>query len=220
MKKLSETPSISESKSENPSSDLSQIIAESRANLEEVNPPRKRGRPPGSKNKSDSGETSPESAAPQVGADPAPQAQAAQSPTSMVPMLIPTVKMVYGFQARKTGFPGFNATDDEAQTIAIGVDQVLEKYLPQLSEKMGVVVVCIFNIGVITLSKYMAYYDWLQYLEAKRVKQADAGQGENAKPTEAKSTQAPKPATPQPTKEAFIDKAVDRELIGSLRTVF
>lgn len=149
-----------------PVSDLSVVVQESQAALADTPPPvikNKGGRPKGSKTKNRSVPAENPSQTP-----PQPEPEK----VTLAPILAEFAGVPFKIAANRTGFEGFNANLDEKQAIGISLDKVVEKYFPQLSEKAGVEVMCLFTIASVTLTKYAMYTVWLEGKRAQAAEQA------------------------------------------------
>lgn len=151
---------------------------------------RGRGRPRGSK-KVTTTSSGPihDSAASTLGAStgaPSPTSEAIDIP---VALLKPVLQFPFRIAASKTGYEGFNLSDDEADSMAPMLDQVLKAYLPQLNGPQAALAALGASLAVITSTKYLAMLEW------KRLRHRIATEH---MPQEHRSNEAPSPA-PMPT---------------------
>lgn len=149
-----------------PVSDLSVVVQESQEALNDTPPPvikNKGGRPKGSKTKNRS---VPTETSPQAPASPEPEK------VTLAPILAEVAGVPFKIAATRTGFEGFQANLDEKMAIGVSLDKVIEKYFPQLSEKAGVEVMCLFTIASVSMSKYAMYMVWIEGKRAQAAEQA------------------------------------------------
>lgn len=149
-----------------PVSDLSVVVQESQAALADTPPPvikNKGGRPKGSKTKNRS---VPAETSPQTPPQPEPEK------VTLAPLLAEFAGVPFKIAASRTGFEGFQANLDEKMAIGVSLDKVVEKYFPQLSEKAGVEVMCLFTISSVVITKYAMYTVWLEGKRSQAAEQA------------------------------------------------
>jgi hypothetical protein len=149
---------------------IDRVIQESRVAIEgETQAPVKKrgGRRPGAGRKK-----------PSAGADTPPpnfetvemnQTQAIQD---LTPILGPVIGMPFDAVALRTGFDGFKLAEDEKKALAPQLQQVLNVYMPQLSNSPHAALMMFAgSIGMLALTKYMAFMSW-QRTEIEKSKSA------------------------------------------------
>lgn len=111
---------------------------------------KRRGRPPGSKNK-----TSLDLDAQNAVATP-------ESSVIAIPKeaLKPLIQFPYKAWALKTGFDGCALDDSEAEALAPMVDECLKRYMPATQSEHGPLIVLCVTAVMFTGMKYMALLEW------------------------------------------------------------
>ena len=112
---------------------------------------KRRGRPPGSKNK-----TSLDLDAQNASVSP-PQESAIAIPKEA---LKPLIQFPYKAWALKTGFDGCALDDSEADALAPMVDECLKRYMPATQSEHGPLIVLCVTAVMFTGMKYMALLEW------------------------------------------------------------
>lgn len=135
----------------NSSSDapLEQVKIESIIAASQPEAKKRRGRPPGSKNKSTL-DLDAQNVAPQ--------------PESAISIpkeaLKPLIQFPYKAWALKTGFDGCALDDSEAEALAPMVDECLKRYMPATQSEHGPLIVLCVTAVMFTGMKYMALLEW------------------------------------------------------------
>lgn len=181
-KKPSETGSTSESDSQlkletvetsgNPVpevSDLAAVVQESQAALAEAPPPikNKGGRPKGAKTKNRSSKPAVASSE-----DLAPALPEKVSLAGEIGMVF---SLPFAFQAKRTGFKGWELDLEQATACGASIEKVMDKYFPDIGNKVGVEVSCAFTVFGIFMLKHQEFKIWAE-LEKSKNKQAAENQ--------------------------------------------
>jgi len=167
---------------------LSEAVVESKEAIANAAPVKRRGRP--KKNPDDiKKEVKKENPAP----------AAAMPPPDY---LKPVINFPFQAMALKTGWEGWNLSEEEKLSNAVLLDLCLKRYLPQLQSEHAELAALALGLGMAAVSRYMAYN---AYLNARResVSASDESQME-ARP-ENKSTKRKIIETPKSTVSSFLD---------------
>lgn len=130
---------------------LKEAVEESKEAILNAAPIKRRGRPKKDPN---------EAPKPKKEATPA-QAQVA-SAFPPADFLKPVVNFPFQALALKTGWAGWNLTEEEKSSNAILLDLCLKRYLPQLQSEHAELIGLAIGLGMAGVSRYMAFQSFLQ----------------------------------------------------------
>lgn len=97
----------------------------------------------------------------------------------LAPILGMVAAVPFDIAAQKTRFDGYKLNDDEKAAIGHTLNDVVDKYLPDMNEKVGPALIAGFTIVTIVMTKYSAHQSWLNEQRKQIETHNNASQNEN-----------------------------------------